>query len=219
MNNLSVRTVLSPWFNDAFGFTEPEVKEMLSFYNLDEHFETIKKWYDGYFVAGAEIYNPWSICSYVRDNSKMKTFPKTYWVYTASNKILKELFFRYGKSLKTAFQDLLDDKTIKSQINENLTYDNMYNSPENLWSFLLFTGYLKSVAQDEERKYELKIPNLEIRDLFREIFQEYFKNRIVPKHYAKLFEYIKNDECDSMSTVISNILDETISYWDLSAEG
>ncbi|MDR1639376.1 MAG: AAA family ATPase [Clostridiales bacterium] len=167
----TVNNILSPSFKDSFGFTETEVKEMLSFYHLDEHFEIIKEWYGGYAIPGAELYNPWSIGNYVRDNSNAKAFPKTYWSNT-NDRILIESFDRYGESLMASFQDLINGKTIKSPISENVSYVNAYDTPYKFWSFLLFNGYLTVVAQDEERNFELKIPNLEIRELFRMISEK-----------------------------------------------
>ncbi|MDR1639291.1 MAG: ATP-binding protein [Clostridiales bacterium] len=217
MNNLCVYSVLSPMFREAFGFTEDDVKELLKYYNIEDKFSLVKEWYNGYLMAGKEIYNPWSICSYIRDNRITKVAPKSYWANTGSNKIIKNLIKSHGSDVRYKFQDLLDGKAIKAKVTENLTYDKMFSS-EDMWSFLLFTGYLKSEEFENDVCY-LSIPNREVLDDLRMMCKELLEDDILPKYKPDLLKALKNDDCQSIQDLISGICEETISYWDPSAEG
>jgi hypothetical protein len=217
MNNLSVSSVLSYDFRESFGFTEAEVKELLNYYNIESRFDLVKKWYNGYLISDVEIYNPWSICNYIRDNRVNPSPPRNYWANTGSNRIIKDLIKAHGSTARERMQDLLDGKPIKIKVTDKLTYENMFSS-DDMWSFMLFAGYLKPVSYEGD-EYYLAIPNTEVLEDLRRMCKELFENDVLPQFRAPLLESLKNDDCQSMQGIISNIFEETISYWDVSAEG
>jgi len=172
LNNLVVRTVLSTKYSDKFGFTQEEVDRLLMSYNLSSKRNEVKDWYDGYVFGNTNIYNPWSLLSYIDEEA---TF-KTYWANTSDNKLIKDIIVNSNKEIKKEIEFLLQNKIIvNKKIDEGVTLPDLKNDGQEPWSFLLFTGYLTAISHtiiDEDYYYTLTIPNTEIVKLYRElIFQ------------------------------------------------
>lgn len=151
LNNLKIISMLSDNYAEYFGFTQSEIEEMIQYYNLEEKSEEIRKWYDGYQFGETEVYNPWSVINYVDDMiTKGSIFPKPYWSNTSSNSIIRELVERADAGVKKEIEDLIAGGTIRKPVHEDITYGDIYESQDNLWNFLFFTGYLKMVKQEFE---------------------------------------------------------------------
>jgi len=180
LNNPSVYTLLNSNFNDKFGFTQEEVSQMLVDFGLDLEIESVRQWYNGYIIGGVDIYNPWSIINFVHNHQHGF---KPYWINTSSNDLIKEIIKTSPYSLQTQIKDLLDDKPIVKTLNENISFPDLKNSDDAIYSFFVFSGYLKASFvsnTDKGEFYELSIPNLEVKRLFNDIillwFKETFRN-------------------------------------------
>lgn len=218
LNNLEVNSVMALYHSDAFGFTENEVKTLLSYYQLDEKLDEIKEWYDGYVFGKQEIYNPWSILSYVNNAIlDFSYFPRAYWSNTSSNSIVRQLIRNADEQARADIELLMAGETIEKPVHEDITYGDIYRSQDNLWNFLYFTGYLKSVKESfrETQIYvNLKIPNLELATIYRSSIQEWFRDEIKDADLSPLRAAMEDGECEGIEEFISGKLLETISYYD-----
>lgn len=218
LNNLEVFSVLSPGYADCFGFTEAEVKDMLSYYGLKCKFEELKHWYDGYRFGSAEIYNPWSIVNYIKTASiDIHAFPKPYWSNTSSNHIIRELVEEADFETREEIEKLIAGETIEKPVHEDITYGDIHESADNLWNFLYFTGYLKKSGerQVQETIYlDLSIPNAEIRSIYRNTILTWFDKKIRKTDMSSLFAAIENGDCEALGNFISDQLLDTISFFD-----
>ncbi len=181
MNNLDVNTVADILYDDAFGFTDEEVNDLLDFYELGQYHDIIKEWYDGYRFGNAYIYCPWDVLNYCRilkadSNAK----PQKYWMNSSSNdivgKFIDQIIASGDASAQEDFVKLAQGEAVNKYVNSNITYKELYSSVDNMWSTLFMTGYLTSNDGYYEDRYNLTIPNLEIRAVVQEIFIEQFKN-------------------------------------------
>ena len=182
LNNLEINSVISNNYAEYFGFTGEEVEEMLRNYGLEEKRQEVKQWYDGYLFGETEVYNPWSIINYVKTAiSESQPFPKPYWSNTSSNSIIRELIEEADSDTKEEIQMLIDGQTIEKMVHEDITYEDIHKSKDNLWNFLFFTGYLKKVGLrfEEDTIYlSLSIPNKEVRYIYRSTIQEWFDKQV-----------------------------------------
>ena len=144
LNNLQVYSILKEGYSDKFGFTEEEIEKMLIDFNATEESEEFKKWYNGYIFGDTVIYNPWSVLSYLKDKNN-EFMP--YWVNTSENKIIKTIIARGSEGLKQSFEELLRGNTIETTIDENIIMADIEANENNIWSFLLLSGYLKVVGK------------------------------------------------------------------------
>ena len=170
LNNFEVISVLDENYSEHFGFIQSEVDNMFSFYGLQDKTEEARLWYDGYIFGKTEVYNPWSIIKYVKDIVYGNTdFPKQYWSNTSSNSIVHDLIENADDITKDEIEKLACGGTIEKPVHEDITYGDIYESQDNLWNFLFFTGYLKAVDRyfESDSVYlVLKIPNREIRYIY-----------------------------------------------------
>ncbi len=179
LNNLNVMTITDPYFNDSFGFTEQEVKELLSFYGQEDAFETIQEWYDGYQFGGRSVYCPWDVARYVQALLKDRNaVPRNYWANTSGNAMIRRFIGKAGRETKNEMERLIAGESIVKPVNQELTYSELDHSIENLWSVLFTTGYLTQNGRpdlaDGVERYSLRIPNREIRSLFISQIREWF---------------------------------------------
>lgn len=185
LNNLNVMTVTDAYFSDSFGFTEEEVRELLAYYGREEAADTMRKWYDGYQFGGASVYCPWDVIKYtqaLRKNPKARA--QNYWANTSGNDLVKRFIYRADQSTKDEIERLINGETIQKSVKEELTYKELDNSMENLWSVLFSTGYLtwrgeaegEEESDEEENVLPLAIPNKEIRRLFIDLVKEWFED-------------------------------------------
>lgn len=218
LNNLKIMSVTSQACGEYFGFTPEEVRRMLDFYGLTENYETVRQWYDGYQFGNAEVYNPWSVINYV-DSCRLNknSLPKPYWSNTSSNNIVRTLVEKADFSVKQEIEDLIEGKTIIKPIHEDITYEDMDSTQDNLWNFLFFTGYLKKIRehQEEETIYmEMAIPNREVRYIYKNTVLRWFEKKVEKKELSPLYESILNGDTEKMEEILSENLMETISFYE-----
>ncbi len=181
LNNFKVMSITDSRFDEQFGFTDEEVRKLLSDYGMDSHFDEVKEWYDGYHFGRADVYCPWDVINHVdhlRDDGDAK--PQTYWINSSGNSLVRRLINRADSSTKDEIERLIAGEAIEKVIRQDLTYDEIENSIDNIWSVLFTTGYLTKVgevklADSESYAYKLIIPNKEVREVFVLQIQEWFK--------------------------------------------
>lgn len=181
LNNFKVMSITDSRFDEQFGFTDEEVRKLLSDYGMDSHFDEVKEWYDGYHFGRADVYCPWDVINHVdhlRDDSDAK--PQTYWINSSGNSLVRRLINRADSSTKDEIERLIAGEAIEKVIRQDLTYDEIENSIDNIWSVLFTTGYLTKIGEaklpdSESYAYMLVIPNKEVREVFVLQIQEWFK--------------------------------------------
>ena len=181
LNNFKVMSIIDSRFDEQFGFTDSEVKKLLSDYGMDFHFDEVKEWYDGYHFGKADVYCPWDVINHVdhlRDDSDAK--PQTYWINSSGNSLVRRLINRADSSTKDEIERLIAGEAIEKVIRLDLTYDEIDNTIDNIWSVLFTTGYLTKIGEvklpdSESYAYRLVIPNKEVREVFVLQIQEWFK--------------------------------------------
>ena len=181
LNNFKVMSITDSRFDEQFGFTDSEVKKLLSDYGMESHFDEVKEWYDGYHFGRADVYCPWDVINHVdhlRDDSDAK--PQTYWINSSGNSLVRRLINRADSSTKDEIERLIAGEAIEKVIRLDLTYDEIDNTIDNIWSVLFTTGYLTKIGEvklpdSESYAYKLVIPNKEVREVFVLQIQEWFK--------------------------------------------
>lgn len=181
LNNFKVMSITDSRFDEQFGFTDEEVRKLLSDYGMDSHFDEAKEWYDGYHFGRADVYCPWDVINHadhLRDDSDAK--PQTYWINSSGNSLVRRLINRADSSTKDEIERLIAGEAIEKVIRQDLTYDEIENSIDNIWSVLFTTGYLTKIGEvklpdSESYAYMLVIPNKEVREVFVLQIQEWFK--------------------------------------------
>ncbi|MCP4749901.1 MAG: AAA family ATPase, partial [Proteobacteria bacterium] len=158
LNNPGVYTLLSPRFSRHFGFTEEEVRSMLDSFGMGDLYAEASRWYNGYMFGKTVIYNPWSVINFIDNQGEAEP----YWVNTASMEIIEKLVTRKGKALREELGQLLEGKSIEEPIDDSVVMKDLDSRDDLLWTFLLFSGYLKPVERVDDETYALKIPNREV---------------------------------------------------------
>ena len=216
-NNFKINTITSKRFNEYFGFTEREVKELLQDINASSQYDKVKEWYDGYNFGGVEIYCPWDVINYADDFiNEDKVEPSCYWNNTSGNTIIRSFIDRFSNEIRDDFEVLLKGGQIQKTIKEDLTYDLLHSSEENFWSVLYLTGYLTMVKESKfiSKEITLKIPNKEIREIFNDTIKEWFATTVGNMNRNKLFQAIWNADVATITEQMTKILIRTISYYD-----
>lgn len=219
LNNLDIISILNQYYDEYFGFTQAEVSNMLKDYGLSEKEELTKSWYNGYIFGQAQVYNPWSVVKFVKDLYKnSNVFPTSYWANTSSNSIVKSLIERADTVTKKEIELLIEGKTIEKPVHEDITYDEIYDSMDNLWNFMFFTGYFKKVGErisETNQKYiELEIPNQEVKYIFRTKVLKWFHDKVKSKDLSKMYTAIIGGEEKDFEVELGRLLMETISFND-----
>ena len=218
LNNLNVISILSTTYAEHFGFTQNEVDQMLTHYGLEQNRSAVKTWYDGYQFGDTEVYNPWSVISYVNSCYKDKnSLLRPYWSNTSSNSIVRTLVERADLSVKQEIEVLIEGKTITKLIHEDITYDDMDSTQDNLWNFLFFTGYLKKISEHQDGEdilVEMAIPNSEVRYIYKNMVLRWFEEKTKTKELSPLYESLLNGDREKMAEILSENLMETISFYD-----
>ena len=180
LNNPKVLSITTVRFDEYFGFTDSEVKDILRYYHLEEKYEQIKSWYDGYHFGNVEVYCPWDVISYCDELTDDKDVePKDYWSNTSSNDVVKHFIERMDKNEATEeMEELMSGAVVSKEIHEELTYQGLYDSVENIWSVLFMTGYLTYRGKPKGKIYQLTIPNMEIHKIFEEQIMQLFLNGV-----------------------------------------
>ena len=218
LNNLKIISVLDESYSEYFGFTQHEVDKFLDAYGIGYKNNEVKNWYDGYLFGTTEVYNPWSLINYVNDIVHKNTeFPKPYWSNTSSNSIVRELIEKADNNTKRELETLIAGNIIEKPVHEDITYEDIWKSQDNLWNFLFFTGYLKAVKKSfiEQQIYlSLTIPNQEILYIYKNNIREWFNNRIKTVDFSNLYNAIIEGNTEVFENYLREQLHESISFMD-----
>ena len=215
LNNLKVLSITDERFDEYFGFTDEDVKEMLRYYDREDHYEEMRNWYDGYRFGSTDVYCPWDVlnhCDKIKENAA--AFPENYWVHTSSNEAVKKIIQMSGNiTTKREIERLLAGEEIVKEIRQELTYQEMYQSVENIWSLLFMTGYLTQRQRLDASHYKLAIPNLEVRDIFKTQIMEYFKEGVAKDGdtLKQLCDALKGGDAEKVERLFEGYLTKTIS--------
>ena len=220
MNNPGVIDVTSKLPDEFWGFTEAEVKQMLDYYGLKDQYPTIEAWYDGYNFGGRKVFNPWSLLNAIRGltNDEGESAIQPYWVMTSGNDIIDDVIEKNPEH-RAALAKMMDGGTIKAQIYKNLSYRDLKRTPDAIWSFLLYTGYLKALNiyknADHILEAEVTVPNTEVRTVIRSSMQHWWKNIRLPEYDARtLLQALYIGDVAAVVREVSTIMDDSISVND-----
>ena len=220
-NNFVSDTISSSHLNESFGFTQADIDQILKDADCLEHAADIKNWYDGYHFGDLDVYCPWDVMNYLRDlqrNPKAK--PASYWKNTSDNSIIRSFIDYRGAKISQKLETLLSGGYILQKVEEDLTYDYLHSSEENLWSILYLTGYLTRVREDDlpaplpEDTSALIIPNAEVREIFETTIQKWFDESAQTWNLTTLFDAMWSGDAETLTAEINKLLYKTISYHD-----
>ena len=218
LNNLDIFTIISPMFTDSFGFTPDEITDILKYYKLEDKSNEIKDWYDGYLFSDTQIYNPWSTINHIKNLTVNPNYPcKPYWSNTSSNEIVKRLIEESNDRTKNAIEELINGTPVKAQIYEDITYGTIDVNSEYIWSFLLFTGYLKVTAYEtigDETYYEMVIPNTEVKSIYKNTIRAWFEKKINADSRTDILEAILKADAEKLEDLLCTWMVNTISCFD-----
>ena len=215
-NNFVSDTISSERYNEYYGFTQKDVDQILQDSQIEEKASDIKEWYDGYRFGEFDVYCPWDVMNYLWDlTNNQNAKPVSYWKNTRDNAIIRSFIDYSGAAIKKKLEILISGGSIRQQIEENLTYDYLHSSEENLWSILYLTGYLTNASeQDTDGTIELKIPNKEIKEIFETTVKKWFEDNAKTIDRKELFDAVWTGNADILTKEIGTLLRMTISYHD-----
>lgn len=220
-NNFVSDTIRDSRYNEYFGFTQTEVDKILNDSGCIEHAENVREWYDGYHFGEVDVYCPWDVMNYLRDlQHDIMAKPESYWKNTSDNAIIRSFIEYAGTNITKKMETLLAGNYIIQNIDENLTYDYLHSSEENLWSILYLTGYLTRVRESElqaqipEGTVALQIPNAEIKEIFETTVIKWFSDTAKNWNRNALFQAVWNSDVESLTVEMNILLRKTISYHD-----
>ena len=220
LNNFKIFPITKVAFDEYFGFTDDEVRDMLHYYELDSDYETVKNWYDGYRFGKADVYCPWDVINYCSDRQyDPKLEPQNYWANTSSNDIISHFVDGMGgqrKVTRIELERLINGETVQKEINQELTYKELYSSIDNLWSTLFMTGYLTQKGDSNGKRYNLAIPNQEIRNIMTDHILQLFKEDVA-KDGAMVETFCRalvDGNADRIEQLFTEYLMKTISVRD-----
>lgn len=222
LNNLAVNSILSNKYSESFGFVQSEVDELMRYYNIEEKSQLMKKWYDGYLFGKPEVYNPWSVLNQVKEWSEDKDISAIpWWTNTSSNNIIRTLVSQADNETKDIIENLIHGGSVETVLKETVTYGDLTENNENIWSFLFFTGYLKikeivktGELTGEPTIYSLVIPNLEIKSCYTDIIIQYFEIYKKAINKDNLYKALLGRNAQDFAEQITDLLRKTISYYD-----
>ena len=218
LNNLKVLTIADERFDEYFGFTDKEVKNLLEYYDVMDHYEAVKRWYDGYQFGNVEVYCPWDVLNHCdRIRSEPHAQPENYWITTSSNDAVKRFIEESANAAtKREIERLVAGEVITKEIHQELTYAEVYQSIDNIWSLLFTTGYLTQRGKAEGRQMKLAIPNLEIRDIFETQIMELFKENVREdgEMLNRFCNALQNEDAENVEKIFTEYLRKTISIRD-----
>ena len=217
LNNLNVMTMSDPYFCDSFGFTEDEVRELLDYYGLDNFRDTVRDWYDGYRFRDTSVYCPWDVIKYVQILLKDKSAePENYWANTSGNDLIRRLLKKANQSTKNDIECLINGGTITKTIRQELTYREIEDSIDNIWSVLYSTGYLTCRRRVPGKKMELALPNREVRNLFTDLVKDWFEEMTQADHgrISRFCAAFPDGDTDTIQEMLGDYLWDSISVRD-----
>jgi len=214
-NNPKICGLLNEEFNSCFGFTEDEVKAACEMYEIDDKYQDIKKWYDGYRIGGRDMYNPWSITMYL-ERQKLEN----YWVNTGSVQVLRDVFHQGDNRLRDALAGLLTGSTIRMSITDHITYPIKYVSTNTFWTLLLHAGYLKPCNGAKDNIFEAELVNMEVKDTFSFFAKEWLSEErtLISEQIEKFVEYLLSGNAQGVSTILNDELLNNPSSYDFTGE-
>ncbi len=212
LNNFNVYSIMDEQSSTRFGFTQQEVNELLNEYKFLEQKDEVKEWYDGYRFGSTEIYNPWSVLKYVLKTIQSKPEPESFWANTSSNELVVNYIKNADDVMYDEFEMLMQGQSLIKRLKLDLTYQEMDNQ-DNVYSFLLLTGYLKVISQIDMNTYELIIPNKEVYEIYNNSFMDYFKT-YTNERKASFVKALLEENEEAADSILSDILMKTISYYD-----
>lgn len=218
LNNLEVNTLLRKTFNDKFGFTKNEIRELLSYYKCEDDMQNIKKWYNGYIFGGEVIYNPWSVLNYLK-NTREGFMP--YWINSSSNDLIKRLLLKGDNNIKLELEELIEGNSINKKIDDSIVMAEVEDSNENIWSFLLMSGYLKAVKTENIEgilNCELKIPNKEVLIFYRNLIEKWFKEALTNQKYELMLNTLITGNIKIFAGLFKEFVINNLSYFDISGK-
>ena len=222
LNNLEVNSILSYPYSECFGFSQSEVDALMTYYGITGKTGIMKDWYDGYLFGDTEVYNPWSVLNQTKTWSQRLTAPASpWWANTSSNNIIKTLIEQSDSETRSVIERLMNGGSVETHIKETVTYGDLKDGNENIWSFLLFTGYLKIkelISSGEETGepavYSLVIPNLEIKSCYRDIIIQYFETYKRAVNKNELYTALLSRDAAGFAAQITGLLKRSISFYD-----
>ena len=220
LNNFNVFSITSVQFDEFFGFTDDEVAEMLKYFGLSDYHETIREWYDGYQFGKKAVYCPWDVINYVDDLvSDPNVQPKSYWINSSGNDLVKRFIEQADITTKDEIEQLIAGNAVEKRIRSDLTYDEIDNSIDNIWSVLFTTGYLTRLGKAENGVYKLIIPNQEVREVFVLQIREWFNQTVANNRAStdKINQGFLEGEVETIQQELTMFLGETISVFDTKA--
>lgn len=220
LNNFKVLSITDSRFDEQFGFTEKDVRELLETYHLEDHLEKVKEWYDGYRFGDADIYCPWDVINHVdRLCSEPGAQPQSYWLNTSGNELVKRFIDKANKTTRDEIERLIAGEAIEKFVRMELTYDEIDNRIDNLWSVLFTTGYLTQTGRTELGAYKLVIPNKEIREVYKLQIQEWFSHTVLSntEQLTAFWTAVEEGNTESIEKYLNRILSNSISVFDTKA--
>ena len=218
LNNPKVYSISNVRYDEYFGFTDAEVSRMLMDYGFEAHFEETKEWYDGYRFGSQDVYCPWDVINYCDDLKTDKDAkPKAYWINTSGNDIVRSLIdYAANGTTQMEIEELIAGETITKLLNEQLTHNEVRKNVDNIWSLLYMTGYLTIVGRPSDNKYELRIPNKEVRQIFTQQVLEWFKDKTnaETEKLTTLYEAFEKGDTEAITDYLSEQLLDTVSFYD-----
>lgn len=218
LNHLNIISVLDKRYSEHFGFTEPEVKQAMVYYERESRFPDMKEWYDGYQFGDTEVYNPWSVIKFLYDlGADENAFPRPYWINTSSNDIIKNMIARADRETKGQIETLLAGMPMDIQVHEEITYGDMNENGENLWNFLYFTGYLtkeEEYFKDASIFVKVRIPNAEVKTIYKNTILYWFRENIKKRDFRDLYQAMEDGDAGKMGEILGEQLLSTISFYD-----
>ena len=213
LNNFTSYSLLNNGGSEYFGFNEKEVKQLLEDYQLSSYMNEVKEWYDGYLFGNTEIYNPWSTLMYVKNKIQDQSFkPVSFWANTSGNDLVVNYIQNGDRKLRQEFESLMNGHALTKYIRPELTYREMDNI-NNIYSFLLLTGYLRVIEDLGENKYKLVIPNKEVYEIYKQSFMSYFEDYTFVRK-EDLYQCLVKEDVDQANEILGDILSRSISYFD-----
>ena len=218
LNNLKVCSISDVKFDEFFGFTDEEVRAMLSAYGLGNHYEETREWYDGYRFGGQDVYCPWDVINYCDDlRSDPQTEPKAYWLNTSGNAMVRALVDKSADgTTQMEIERLIEGETITKTLNEQLTHNEINSSINNIWSLLYMTGYLTTTQRPSGGRYALRIPNREVREIYMKQVLSWFEDKASAEtdKLTNLYAAFETGDVDTIKEILDEQLLDTVSFYD-----
>ena len=224
LNNFKVYSITDKSFDETFGFTDAEVRELLRYYGQEKYYETVKEWYDGYRFGNVDVYCPWDVINFCSDHlADPGLEPKNYWANTSGNSVISHFIDSVGKPQKLTrmeLEQLVNGGIVQKEINSELTYKELYSSIDNLWSTLFMTGYLTQRGEFSGNRYNLVIPNREIRNIITNHILKMFKENVKDdgKTVSDLCDALLNQNPEKVELIFTEYMKKTISIRDTFAQ-